>query len=49
MWKADLANAFRNIRLSPLASKLAGFELDVVTYVDLCMPFGSRVAPVIFN
>jgi len=49
LWKADLANAFRNILLSPLASKLAGFELDGVTYVDLCMPFGSRVAPVIFN
>jgi hypothetical protein len=49
LWKVDLTNAFRHIRLSPQAQTLAGFELDGCFYADLCLPFGSRVAPVIFN
>lgn len=49
LWKVDLSYAFRHIRLSPFARRLAGFPLDGTLYSDLCLPFGSRVAPFTFN
>ena len=49
LWKTDLSNAFRHIRLSAQAQRLARFTLDGTFYTDLCLPFGSRVSPFIFN
>nr|XP_031860706.1 uncharacterized protein CI109_003749 [Kwoniella shandongensis]KAA5527778.1 hypothetical protein CI109_003749 [Kwoniella shandongensis] len=49
LWKVDLSNAFRHLRLCLGAQFCAGFSLDGIFYRDLCMPFGSRVAPFSFN
>ena len=46
--KRDLKDAFRHVPLSPLDLWLFGFCWDRF-YIELCLPFGLRTAPFIFN
>lgn len=42
IWKADLARAYRQLRLDPLDIPLMGFIFNESYYLDLCPPFGCR-------
>lgn len=42
IWKADLARAYRQLRLDPLDVPLMGFKFKDLFYLDLCPPFGCR-------
>ena len=47
--KRDTKSAFRHIPLSPKDEYLLGFTWDGLYYVERCLSFGLRTAPVIFN
>jgi hypothetical protein len=49
LMKRDLKSAFRHIPVSPQDYWLLIFEWEGNYYVDLCLPFGLRTAPRIFN
>ena len=49
MLKRDFKSAFRHIPTSPQGYWLLIFEWKGHYYVDLCLPFGLRTAPRIFN
>lgn len=36
LWKADLARAYRQLRVDPIDTPLLGFSVDSQTYIDLC-------------
>lgn len=42
IWKADLAGAYRQLRVDPIDTPLLGFTVDSNTYIDLCPSFGCR-------
>lgn len=42
IWKADLARAYRQLRVDPIDTPLLGFGIDSTTYIDLCPSFGCR-------
>lgn len=42
IWKADLARAYRQLRVDPIDTPLLGFGVDAGTYIDLCPSFGCR-------
>lgn len=42
IWKADLARAYRQLRVDPINAPLLGFAIDSSTYIDLCPSFGCR-------
>lgn len=42
IWKADLARAYRQLRVDPIDTPLLGFGVDSKTYIDLCPSFGCR-------
>lgn len=42
LWKADLACAYRQLRVDPIDTPLLGFGVDSCTYIDLCPSFGCR-------
>lgn len=44
VWKADLARAYRQLRVDPLDTPLLGMKVDGMYYVDLCPPFGCRTS-----
>lgn len=47
--KRDLKDAFRMIPISPYDYWLFLFEWQGNLYVDICLPFGLRTSPFIFN
>lgn len=42
IWKADLARAYRQLRVDPLDAPLLGIKVDGQFYLDACPPFGCR-------
>lgn len=42
LWKADLARAYRQLRVDPIDTPLLGFSVDSNTFLDLCPSFGCR-------
>lgn len=42
LWKADLARAYRQLRVDPIDTPLLGFGVDSDIYLDLCPSFGCR-------
>lgn len=42
IWKADLARAYRQLRVDPIDTPLLGFGVESDTYIDLCPSFGCR-------
>lgn len=40
LWKADLARAYRQLRVDPIDTPLLGFTVRGATYIDLCPSFG---------
>ena len=44
MWKCDLARAYRQMRLDPLAYPLMGIKHRSQTYIDICPAFGCRIS-----
>lgn len=42
LWKADLARAYRQLRVDPIDTPLLGFGIESDTYLDLCPSFGCR-------
>ena len=44
MWKADLARAYRQLRIDPLDTPLLGLHHEGKYYVDVCPPFGCRLS-----
>ena len=49
MAKVDLNDANQHLAVHPSDIELLGMSLDGLIYIDLCLPFGLRTAPVIFN
>ena len=47
--KIDFKDAFRHCRIRPEEVHLLGLRWQGSTYVDLCLPFGLRTSPAIFN
>ena len=44
MWKCDLARAYRQMRLDPLAYPLMGIIHKDMYYIDICPAFGCRIS-----
>lgn len=44
VWKADLARAYRQLRVDPLDAPLLGIKVEEQYYVDLCSPFGCKTS-----
>lgn len=42
LWKADLARAYRQLRVDPIDTPLLGFGFDSQIYLDMCPSFGCR-------
>lgn len=42
IWKADLARAYRQLRIDPIDMPLFGVKFDSEVYIDCCPPFGCR-------
>lgn len=42
LWKADLARAYRQLRVDPIDTPLLGFGVGTDSYIDLCPSFGCR-------
>jgi len=49
MAKMDIARAYRNIPIAPSDRRLLGLAWENQTYVDKVLPFGLRLAPIIFS
>ena len=47
--KIDLKDAFRLIPINPSDWNLLGIQWRGKFYVDICLPFGLRSAPYLFN
>jgi hypothetical protein len=47
--KRDIEHAFRNIPVDAASSRYLGFRIGKTDYQELCLPFGLRTAPLIFN
>ena len=47
--KIDLKDAYRILPIHPEDRRLLGINWEGHTYVDLCLPFGLRLAPKIFT
>jgi len=47
--KIDFKDAFRHCRVRPDEVHLLGLHFRGKTYVDLCLPFGLRTSPAVFN
>lgn len=44
VWKADLARAYRQLRVDPLDTPLLGMKVGHDYYLDLCPPFGCKTS-----
>lgn len=44
VWKADLARAYRQLRVDPVDTPLLGIKVDGCYYIDLCPPFGCKTS-----
>lgn len=44
VWKADLARAYRQLRVDPIDCPLLGMKLNGQYYLDLCPPFGCKTS-----
>lgn len=44
LWKADLARAYRQLRIDPLDTPLLGITFNDAVYLDLCPSFGCRTS-----
>ena len=44
LWKADLARAYRQLRIDPLDTPLLGLKHGDQYYIDICPPFGCRLS-----
>lgn len=44
VWKADLARAYRQLRIDPLDSPLLALKVDDKYYIDRCPSFGCRTS-----
>ncbi|CEH19225.1 Reverse transcriptase domain [Ceraceosorus bombacis] len=49
IWKTDIQDAYRNIRLAKGQAQLFGFVWRDATYVDCSLPFGYTLSPGLFN
>ena len=49
IYKVDVSRAFRHVKLDPRDYDLLGLRWRDVTYVDTCVPFGSRHGTQIFQ
>ena len=49
MAKVDLRTAFRMVPVSPADWDFLGMQWQGKYYVDTCLPFGLRLAPILFN
>lgn len=47
--KIDFKDAFRHCRVRPDEVQMLGLRWQGNTYVDLCLPFGLRSSPAVFN
>lgn len=43
-WKADLARAYRQLRIDPLDSPLMGIKVGCDYFLDRCQVFGCRTS-----
>lgn len=43
LWKADLARAYRQLRIDPIDTPLLSFAVNSHTFIDLCPSFGCRL------
>lgn len=44
VWKADLAKAYRQLRVNPLDTPLLAMKVHNKYYLDVCPPFGCRTS-----
>ena len=44
LWAADLARAYRQLRVCPLSTPLLGISVNSQTYIDIAPPFGCRTS-----
>lgn len=44
LWKADLARAYRQLRIDPVEAPLLGIKVEGRYYIDLCPPFGCKTS-----
>ena len=49
LFKIDISRAFRHVKIDPFDLDLLGLRWRDVTYVDTCLPFGSRHGTQIFQ
>ena len=49
MGKIDLKDAYRHLTIHREDIELLGMRFQGFIYIDLCLPFGARSAPAIFN
>ena len=49
LYKIDISRAFRHVKIDPGDLDLLGLTWRDVTYVDMCLPFGSRHGTQIFQ
>ena len=49
LFKIDISRAFRHVKIDPFDFDLLGLRWRDVTYVDTCLPFGSRHGMQIFQ
>ena len=47
--KVDIKSAFRLLPVHPVDRHLLGMEWQNNTFIDMCLPFGLRCAPKLFN
>lgn len=44
VWKADLARAYRQLRIDPIDTPLLSIKVGQHYYIDLCPPFGCKTS-----
>ena len=44
LWGADLARAYRQLRVCPLSSQLLAIKVSDQFYLDIALPFGCRTS-----
>ena len=49
LFKIDISRAFRHVKIDPFDLDLLGLRWRDITYVDTCLPFGSRHGTQIFQ